>query len=424
MEWVPSETEVLDTGSGRENDPTRRLAGWGLRNDRYWHGASRVASGAAVTTDCAFDGCLEKLVRLPSLGEVKDDVGWVSYGGGVAKFGFTFIDLFAGIGGTRTAFEQAGGRCVFTSEWDRFAQKTYSANFPGEPIIGDIRAVVADDVPMHDVLVAGFPCQPFSLAGVSKKNSLGRAHGFACDTQGTLFFDVARILEAKRPQAFLLENVKNLLSHDGGKTFAIIKRTLQEELGYYVESQVISSAPYVPQKRERVFIVGMTQPFSLEWPLWPSVGGPTMRDVLHPQDGSESSEPPYTFGSRGLVDSRYVLSDHLWTYLQNYAQKHRAKGNGFGFGLVGPNDVARTLSARYHKDGSEILVKRGRYNPRRLTPREAARLMGFPDSWKIPVSDTQAYRQFGNSVVVPLVAEVASLLADLLAADQIYGRTA
>ena len=337
---------------------------------------------------------------------------------------FRFIDLFAGIGGTRTAFERAGGRCVFTSVWDRFAQISYGAKFPGEHIAGDIREIAARNIPDHEVLVAGFPCQPFSLAGVSKKNSMGRAHGFACDTQGTLFFEVARILKEKRPRAFVLENVKNLVSHDGGKTFSVIRRTLQEELGYNIDWRVVSAAPYVPQKRERIFIVGMVEQFSFEWPTKSKNEGPTMRDILHPQDGSELPEPPYTRGSRGKVDPRYVLSENLWNYLRGYAAKHRAQGNGFGFGLVGPDDVARTLSARYHKDGSEILIKRGRGNPRRLTPREAARLMGFPADWRIPVSDTQAYRQFGNSVVVPLVSEIAESLANILQNRQVYDRTA
>lgn len=342
----------------------------------------------------------------------------------MAQAAFTFIDLFAGIGGTRTAFEQAGGKCVFTSEYDRFAQISYAENFPGHPIAGDIREIEADAIDTHDVLVAGFPCQPFSLAGVSKKNSLGRAHGFACETQGTLFFDIERILRAKQPQAFLLENVKNLRGHDGGRTFKVIKRTLKEELGYHIDWRVLSAAGYVPQKRERIFIVGMKRPFQMDWPEAPPGEAPTMRSVLHPQDGSEEPEPPYTRGAKGLVDPRYVLSDHLWGYLKDYSLKHKSRGNGFGFGLVGPQDVARTLSARYHKDGSEILVKRGRGNPRRLTPREAARLMGFPDSWKIPVSDTQAYRQFGNSVVVPLVADIARNMAHLLHSDEVYGRTA
>jgi DNA (cytosine-5)-methyltransferase 1 len=332
---------------------------------------------------------------------------------------FTFIDLFAGIGGIRLGFERAGGTCVFTSEWNRFSQQTYRANFGEDhPIHGDITQIDAMDVPQHDVLLAGFPCQPFSIAGVSKKNSLGRAHGFACETQGTLFFDVARILEARRPKAFLLENVKNLVSHDRGNTFRVIMRTLQEELGYTVDARIIDARWFVPQHRERIVIAGFREPvgFSFDELKLPSAG-PRMSSILHPEDGSEPADDVYTLGPMGAVADRYVLTDSMWAYLQAYAAKHRAAGHGFGFGLVGVEDVARTLSARYYKDGSEILVTRGDgRNPRRLTPRECARLMGFPDDWKIPVSDTQAYRQFGNAVVVPVFESVAALMVPYIRA--------
>lgn len=327
--------------------------------------------------------------------------------------GFRFIDLFAGIGGIRLGFEQAGGRCVFTSEWNEPARKTYQANFgAGHQIIGDITPFPAWEVPDHDVLLAGFPCQPFSIAGVSKKNALGRPHGFEDLTQGTLFFDVARIIAEKRPAAFLLENVKNLVSHDRGNTFRVILQTLREELGYEVHFRVIDGQHYVPQHRERILIVGFREPTIFSWDaLQLPAEGPRMRSVLHPGDGSEDSEPPYTEGPEGRVSEKYTLSDKLWRYLQDYAAKHRAAGNGFGYGLVGPEDVARTLSARYYKDGSEILVSRGEgNNPRRLTPRECARLMGYPEEFRIPVSDTQAYKQFGNSVVVPVMAEVARIM--------------
>jgi DNA (cytosine-5)-methyltransferase 1 len=323
---------------------------------------------------------------------------------------FTFIDLFAGIGGTRLGFEAHGGRCVFTSEWDAQSQKTYATNFYDEhPIAGDIHTVLAADVPDHDVLVAGFPCQPFSIAGVSKKNSLGDPHGFACKTQGTLFFELARIISEKQPRAFVLENVKNLERHDKGRTFAVIMETLQAQLGYTVFHRVIDAKPFVPQHRERIFIVGFREPNDFDWKtLRLPKKHPTLAAILHPQDGSEAAEAPYTTGSKAKVAAKYTLTDHLWDYLQRYAEKHRAKGNGFGFGLVEADGTARTLSARYYKDGSEILVYQGRKrNPRRLTPRECARLMGFPDSFKIPVSDTQAYKQFGNSVVVPVVSAVA-----------------
>lgn len=327
---------------------------------------------------------------------------------------FTFIDLFAGIGGLRKAMEGAGGRCVFTSEWDRFAQQTYHANFPdNRPIAGDIREVEAADIPHHDVLVAGFPCQPFSIAGVSKKNALGRLHGFLDETQGTLFFDVLRILMHHRPQAFLLENVKNLKSHDQGRTFEVIRRALTDELGYTLETRIIDAAHFVPQHRERIVIVGFRQKtgFSFDDMQMPRRGSRRMRHVLHPEDGTENPESHFTVGPDARVSDKYTLSDKLWRYLQDYSDKHKAKGNGFGFGLVDGDSVARTLSARYYKDGSEILVSRGEgQNPRRLTPRECARLMGYDPTFRIPVSDTQAYRQFGNSVAVPVFAEVARLM--------------
>ena len=334
--------------------------------------------------------------------------------GGKEQGDFRFIDLFAGIGGIRMAFEAHGGHCVFTSEWNTFAQKTYLANFPksAHSLAGDITQVNATDIPDHDVLLAGFPCQPFSIAGVSKKNALGRAHGFADETQGTLFFDVARIIAAKRPAAFLLENVKNLLSHDKGNTFRVIQRVLEEELGYCISYKVIDGAHFVPQHRERILVVGFREKtdFSFADLELPS-NKPTMKTILHPQDGSEAPEAHYTTGSKAKVDERYTLSPKLWSYLQAYAKKHRAAGNGFGFGLVSPDSVSRTLSARYYKDGSEILVSQGsRKRPRRLTPRECARLMGFPDSFRIPVSDTQAYKQFGNSVVMPVMKEVARVM--------------
>lgn len=327
---------------------------------------------------------------------------------------FRFIDLFAGIGGLRMAFEAHGGRCVFTSEWNSFAQKTYLANFPNSAhsLEGDITKVDAGDIPDHDVLLAGFPCQPFSIAGVSKKNALGRAHGFEDETQGTLFFDVARIIAKKRPAAFLLENVKNLLSHDKGNTFRVIKKVLEEDLKYHIEYRIIDGSHFVPQGRQRILIAGFREKtdFTFNDVLLPE-NKPTMASVLHPQDGSEGPEAHYTIGPKAKVDERYTLTPNLWAYLQNYAAKHKAAGNGFGFGLVDKDSVARTLSARYYKDGSEILVSQGpRKRPRRLTPRECARLMGFPDDFIIPVSDTQAYKQFGNSVVMPAMREVARVM--------------
>lgn len=309
---------------------------------------------------------------------------------------FTFIDLFAGIGGMRLAFDRVGGRCVYSSEWNKYSQQTYFANF-GEQPEGDITQVDASLIPDHDILVAGFPCQPFSIAGVSKKNSLGRATGFEDKTQGTLFFDVCRILKEKRPKAFMLENVKNLCSHDKGRTFKVILESL-DELNYSVFFNVLDGQNYVPQHRERILIIGFDRErygkdIHFEFKLTPPKRKPVMRDILE-QD----------------VDDKYTLSDKLWTYLKNYAAKHKAAGNGFGYGIAQPDGISRTMSARYYKDGSEILIEQEKKNPRRLTPRECARLQGFPDDFKIPVSDTQAYRQFGNSVVVPLMENVAGLI--------------
>jgi DNA (cytosine-5)-methyltransferase 1 len=328
---------------------------------------------------------------------------------------FTFIDLFAGIGGLRRGFESIGGKCVFTSEWDKYSQKTYAANFPDDDheINGDITKVDVEDIPAHDVLLAGFPCQPFSIAGVSKKNALGRAHGFEDKTQGTLFFDVARIIAHHRPAAFLLENVRNLIGHDKGKTFQTIKDVLTEELGYTIDWRVIDGRSWTPQHRERIFIIGFREDQGFRFAdLKTPDAAPKLRDILHPGDGSEAPDQRFTVGNSGRVSEKYTLTDHLWNYLQRYKEKHQAAGNGFGFGLVGPDDVARTLSARYYKDGSEILIEQEEGKaPRRLTPRECARLMGFDEpqgnAFIIPVSDTQAYRQFGNSVVVPAVKAVA-----------------
>jgi len=329
---------------------------------------------------------------------------------------FTFIDLFAGIGGMRLGFEACGGKCVFSSEWDRYSRKSYATNFPDDEheFAGDITQVNAEEIPDHDVLVGGFPCQPFSLAGVSKKNALGRPHGFECETQGTLFFDVARIIDAKRPRAFLLENVKNLLSHDKRKTFRVIRDAL-EGLGYRISYRVVDGRHFVPQHRERILIVGFREPTGFDWdalPLPNPTQQPRLGEILHPEDGSEiDADATRYLEPDGKVQRKYRLTDRLWQYLQDYAEKHRAKGNGFGCSVVGRNDIARTLSARYYKDGSEILVSCGKgQNPRRLTPRECARLMGFPETFKIPVSDTRAYKQFGNSVVVPVIRHTAALM--------------
>lgn len=331
---------------------------------------------------------------------------------------FTIIDLFAGIGGIRTGFEAHGGQCVFTSEWNTFSEITYKKNFPDtHQFIGDITQHPAEEVPDHDVLLGGFPCQPFSIAGVSKKNALGRPHGFECATQGTLFFDVARIIAAKRPRAFMLENVKNLVSHDRGNTFRIILHTLRDELGYDVHFRIIDGRHFTPQHRERIIIVGFRDKSSFTFDdLNLPEEGPRLAAILHKTDGTEPVLPwdndRFFNHADRTVQNKYTLTPNLWNYLQAYAAKHKAAGNGFGFGMAYPDSVTRTLSARYHKDGSEILVFQGDgRRPRRLTPRECARLMGFPDTFEIPVSDTQAYRQFGNSVVMPVMQEVARIMA-------------
>jgi len=358
---------------------------------------------------------------------------------------FRFIDLFAGIGGIRKGFEDAGGLCVLTSEWNKYAVKTYKANHGSDESIHkfneDIRQItlsedesisdeeayknIEREIPEYDVLLAGFPCQPFSIAGVSKKNAMGREHGFECKTQGTLFFDVARIIAATKPKAFVLENVKNLKSHDKGKTFRVIMETLKE-LGYEVADEVyegtqdpkiIDGKHFLPQHRERIVLVGFRKDLNVHENF-------SLKDVLQ-----HKPEQSVTLGQilDRDVDEKYILTPKLWQYLYDYAAKHKAKGNGFGFGLVNENSVARTLSARYYKDGSEILVDRGwdfekgfddpknlERRPRRLTPLECARLMGFStpgsNDFKIPVSDTQAYKQFGNSVVVPVFTAVAKLM--------------
>jgi DNA (cytosine-5)-methyltransferase 1 len=316
---------------------------------------------------------------------------------------FTFIDLFAGMGGFRLAMQAQGGQCVFSSEWNAYSQKTYFANF-GDMPFGDItKEVTKSYIPKHfDILCAGFPCQPFSIAGVSKKKSLGRETGFKDKTQGTLFFDVADIISRHRPKAFYLENVKNLTSHDKGNTFRVIRETL-EELNYSIHYQVMDGQTYVPQHRERIMIVGFDKKIfhGKEKFVFPEQceSKHSIKEILDPD-----------------IDSKYTLSDKLWTYLQNYAEKHRAKGNGFGYGLVDLNGIARTLSARYYKDGSEILIPQGKgKNPRRLSPRECARLMGYPDEYIIDrVSDVQAYRQCGNSVIVPLITAVSEQIVTTL----------
>jgi len=401
-----SEFSELRTKAGVSIDELVETVGFSRRTLYRWeNGEARPRKAAVQVLD----------------GMIRDNCKKQSSGGA-----FKFIDLFAGIGGLRRGFEPLGGECVFTSEWDRYSQLTYKANYQcNHEVAGDITKISPTEIPAHDLLLAGFPCQPFSIAGVSKKNALGREHGFRCEAQGTLFFDVARIIEHHRPRVFLLENVKNLVNHDKGRTFEVIHRTLTQELGYHVHWKVIDAKSWVPQHRERIFIAGFRDKNDFtfaDMDIPDPLNGPKLGSILHPQDGSEDNDKLFTLGAKSKVSDRYTLTDHLWAYLQGYAAKHKAAGNGFGFGLVGPKDVTRTLSARYYKDGSEILVQqRGGKNPRRLTPRECARLMGFDapgeSEFIIPVSDTQAYKQFGNAVVVPVVEAVARHMAPYLGVD-------
>ena len=388
----PTEFAILREKAGLTIDEAAHLIGKSTRTVRRYESNGELDTTAPPLVLDAMNRAIN----------ARHDEGWDS------DMTFRFVDLFAGIGGMRIPFDEIGGRCVFTSEWDRFARQTYTANFPESDehkLAGDIRpyAQEPERVPAHDLLLAGFPCQPFSLAGVSKKNALGKPHGFLCNTQGTLFHDLAKIIRHRRPPVFLLENVKHLRRHDGGRTFKTIMHVLEEDLGYDVYTKVICSSPWVPQKRQRIFIVGFEKPtqFSFDDLIIPNGKLPVLGDILEQE-----------------VEARYTLTEHLWRYLQDYRERHRKAGNGFGYSSFGLDDVARTLSARYYKDGSEILVRQEGKRPRRLTPRECSRLMGFdePDgySFKIPVSDTQAYRQFGNAVVVPLVRALAELLRPYL----------
>jgi DNA-methyltransferase (dcm) len=350
-----------------------------------------------------FDEYITKITntkRKAPIKELKLPIEWDIPFPPVTNSRFTFIDLFAGIGGIRIAYQKLGGKCVFSSEYNKFAKITYEANF-GEVPFGDITQIDEKLIPNHDILLAGFPCQPFSIAGVSKKNALGKAHGFLDETQGTLFFDIARILNEKRPKAFMLENVKNLVSHDKGRTFKVIKNTL-EELNYTVHYRVIDGKHFVPQHRERIIIVGFNKDIfdGSERFSFPDLPEPTrkIREIL----------------DKDAIDPKYTLSDKLWDYLKEYAAKHKALGNGFGYGLTDLDGISRTMSARYYKDGAEILIPQEPRNPRRLTPRECASLQGFPKEFTIPVSDNQAYKQFGNSVVVPLMEAVANSITKIL----------
>ncbi|MBN2718718.1 MAG: DNA (cytosine-5-)-methyltransferase [Deltaproteobacteria bacterium] len=322
---------------------------------------------------------------------------------------FKFVDLFAGIGGFRQSFQNAGGKCVFTSEWDEYAKRTYEANY-GEVPFGDIGRIDKNEIPDHDVLCAGFPCQPFSLAGVSKKNSLGRKHGFEDETQGTLFFELKEILRIKKPRAFFLENVKNLIAHDKGKTFEVIRYWLEDVLNYEIKWQIVDGAKWVPQHRERIFIVGY-DPYQI------SV---TKDDIVIPEGPPKGYRYPQLNKIIGKkVDDKFTLGTGTWDTLERHRANHAARGNGFGYGLhsvpIQKDAVTRTISARYHKDGAEILIEQTGNRPRRLTVTEAMQLQGYdPEKFLFPVSNTQAYRQIGNSVVVPAIAACAKEMAKML----------
>lgn len=309
---------------------------------------------------------------------------------------FTFIDLFAGIGGFRLSMQHFGGKCVFSSEWDQNAKKTYAANF-GEVPFGDITNIHEDDIPNHDILCAGFPCQPFSLAGVSARNSLNTAHGFACDTQGTLFFDIARILNTKKPKIAFLENVRNLIRHDQGKTFAVIQETI-ESLGYSFQYQLINASPLVPQKRIRCYMVCIRNDLVGSF-SFPTIEGPplALKSILEPD-----------------VNESFTISDRLWAGHQKRTSRNLARGTGFTAFCADLEKPSNTIVARYGKDGKECLIPQAKKNPRMLTPRECARLQGFPENFKLPSAKTVAYRQFGNSVAVPVIKKITEKIVQLL----------
>lgn len=375
---------------------------------------------------------------------------------------FDFIDLFAGIGGMRKPFSKIGGNCVLTCEWNKYAKNTYKANWSdsdSHKFVSNIKSItqpirdknkltgiqqvkfISKEVPDHDLLLAGFPCQPFSIAGVSKKNSLQRDHGFKCEDQGQLFFDVCRIMAVKQPPIVILENVKNLKSHDQGNTFKTIKDVItnlerQNELlfnnkidqkisSYWIanidenkpDPKIIDAAKFLPQHRERIVLICIRKDIVEKLNLDLKID---LKNINFPKKRITLEEILF---KNIDVPSSYTLSDKLWRYLKKYAKKHKDKGNGFGYGTVARNkeDTARTLSARYYKDGSEILISQEdlKFNPciqgrpRKLMPEECARLMGISsdkDKFNIPVSNTQAYKQFGNSVVVPVFDQVAKLV--------------
>lgn len=314
---------------------------------------------------------------------------------------FTFIDLFAGIGGFRLSLQSLNGKCVFSSEWDKAAQQTYLNNY-GELPFGDITRFTAEQVsdaqldrliPDHDVLAGGFPCQPFSHAGVSARTAVGKEHGFKCDTQGTLFFDIMRIASVKRPKVLLLENVRNIESHDKGRTFAVIKKSI-EEIGYTFRHKIIDASPLVPQRRLRCYMVCFRNDLNIDF-AFPEIVGPSraLKEILEEN-----------------VSDLYTISDKLWQGHINRTERNLERGTGFTAFLANIEKASNTLVARYGKDGKECLIPQEGKNPRMLTPRECARLQGYPENFVIPQSRTPAYKQFGNSVAVPVVRRIAECL--------------
>ncbi len=297
---------------------------------------------------------------------------------------YKFIDLFAGIGGIRVPFDELGAECVFSSEWDKHSQITYEVNY-GEKPYGDITKINEADIPSFDILLAGFPCQPFSHAGLKKGLE---------DVRGTLFFDICRIVKFHKPEVVFLENVKGLKGHNKGNTFRIVKKMLRD-LGYNVHTKILNAKDFgLPQNRERIYIIAFKNKAFFDFPTTCKTKG-KVGDILEKN-----------------VDSKYTISNRLWAGHKRRKKEHIEKGNGFGYSLFDHNsEYTSTMSARYYKDGSEILIKQKNKNPRKITPREAAKLQGFSDTFIIPVSDTQAYKQFGNSVSVPVIREIAKEIA-------------
>jgi DNA (cytosine-5)-methyltransferase 1 len=318
---------------------------------------------------------------------------------------FAFIDLFAGIGGFRQALQGLGGYCAFSSEWDKGAQQTYYANY-GELPFGDLTELTHEGIPEsqilrwipnHDILAAGFPCQPFSHAGVSARVAVGKEHGFECKTQGTLFFDLMRVAAARKPKVLFLENVRNIERHDGTRTMQVIRESI-DSIGYDFTSAIIDSSTLVPQRRKRCYMVCFRKDLEVNF-KFPEVSG-------DPRALAEILE--------SAPDPSYTISDKLWLGHQNRTARNLERGTGFTAFTADLQKPSNTLVARYGKDGKECLVPQGDRNPRLLTPRECARLQGYPEKFVLPVSRTPAYKQFGNSVAVPVISLISQAILEAL----------